>query len=61
LLAGVPFGPTEATMFVIGFKRHMLARLISGGLATTRREIKAGGQTIGHVRITEAGRRSLEG
>jgi hypothetical protein len=26
------------------------------GLVTTQREIKAGGQTIGRVRITEAGR-----
>jgi hypothetical protein len=61
LLAGTPFGATEATMFVNGFTRQMLARLISAGLATTRREVnKAGGQTVGRVRITEAGRQALE-
>jgi hypothetical protein len=61
LLAGTPFGATEATMFVNGVKRQTLVRLIRAGLARTEREIKAGGQTIGRVRITEAGRRTLEG
>jgi hypothetical protein len=54
LLAGTPFGATEAAMFVNGFKRQTLVRLIHAGLATTQREIKATGQTIGRVRITEA-------
>jgi hypothetical protein len=61
LLADTPFGATEATMFVNGFKRQTLVRLIRAGLATTQREIKPGGQTIGRIRITEAGRRALEG
>jgi hypothetical protein len=60
LLAGTPFGATEATMFVHGFTRRALARLIRAGLATAERE-KAGGQLVGRVRITEAGRRALEG
>jgi hypothetical protein len=61
LLAGTPFGATEANMFVNGFTRPTLVRLIRDGLVTTQREIKAGGQTIGRVRITEAGRRALQG
>ncbi len=61
LLASSPFGATETTMFVNGFTRQTLVRLIRAGLATTQREIKAGEQTIGRFRITEAGRRALEG
>jgi hypothetical protein len=62
LLAGIPFGATEAAMFLNGFERQTLVRLIRAGLATTEREdIKAGSQSIGRVRITEAGRRALEG
>jgi hypothetical protein len=60
LLAGSPFGATEATMIVHGFTRRALARLIHAGLATAERE-KAGGHLVGRVRITEAGRRALEG
>jgi hypothetical protein len=58
-LAGTPFGATEAAMFLHGFTRRVLTRLIHAGLATVERE-KAGGQLVGRVRITEAGRRSLE-
>jgi hypothetical protein len=62
LLASSPFGASEAMMFANGFTRRMLARLIRTGLATTQREnLKAGSQSIGRVRITEAGRRALEG
>jgi hypothetical protein len=60
LLAGIPFGATEAAMSANGFARKTLARLIRAGLATIQRE-KAGGQLVGRVRITEAGRRALEG
>jgi hypothetical protein len=60
LLAGTPFGAAEAAMFLHGFTRRVLARLIHAGLAAVQRE-KAGGQTIGRIRITEAGRRTLEG
>jgi hypothetical protein len=62
LLASSPFGASEAMMFANGFTRRMLARLIRTGLAATQREnLKAGSQSIGRVRITEAGRRALEG
>jgi len=60
LLAGTPFGATAATLSVNGFTRQTVVRLIRAGLATTEHEIKAGGQTAGRVRITEAGRRALE-
>jgi hypothetical protein len=56
-LAGIPFGASEAAMFVNGFTRQTLLSLIRAGLITARREIKAGGR---RVRITEAGRRALE-
>ena len=61
LLARAPFGATEAAMSANGFTRTTLVRLIRAGLATTQREIKAGEHNIGRVRITEAGRRALEG
>ncbi len=62
LLAGIPFGVTDTAMFVNGFHRRTLANLIRAGLATVQREnLKAGSQSIGRVRITEAGRRALEG
>jgi hypothetical protein len=61
LLACTPFGVTESAMFLNGFERQTLVRLIRAGLVTTEREIKAGGQTVGRIRITEAGRRALEG
>jgi hypothetical protein len=60
LLAATAFGATETAMFANGFTRKTLASLIRAGLATTEREIKAAGQTVGRVRITEAGRRALE-
>jgi hypothetical protein len=59
-LASIPFGATEAAMLVNGFHRQMLVRLLRAGFITTEHEIKAG-QSIGRVRITEAGRRALEG
>jgi hypothetical protein len=60
LLAGTPLGATEAALFINGFNRQMLARLIRAGLATRQRE-EGGGQIVGRVRITEVGRRALEG
>jgi hypothetical protein len=59
LLADTPFGATEAAMFLHGFTRRVLARLIHIGLATVQRE-KAGGQLVGRVRITDAGRRAIK-
>jgi hypothetical protein len=61
-LASSPFGVSGAIMFAQGFKRRMLANLIRAGLATAQREnIKAGSLAVGRIRITEAGRRALEG
>jgi hypothetical protein len=54
LLAGIPFGATDAAISANGITRKTLARLIRAGLVTTEREVKARGQTIGRVRITEA-------
>jgi hypothetical protein len=48
-------------MFVNGFALVTIVRLVSTGLATTERENLKAGQSIGRVRITEAGRRALEG
>jgi hypothetical protein len=61
LVAGVPFGATEASMFFNGFKRQTLVRLVHTGLATIERENLKAGQSLGRVRITDAGRRALEG
>jgi hypothetical protein len=61
LLAGIPFGATDAAISANGITRQTLVRLIRAGLVTTEREVKAAGQTIGRVRITEAGGRALEG
>jgi hypothetical protein len=57
LLADTPFGATEATMLVNGFKRRTLVRLIRGGLATAQNEISAGGHSkhcIGQKRNEES-------
>jgi hypothetical protein len=59
-LAGIPFGATDAAISANGITRQTLLRLVRAGLAITQREIKAG-ETIGRIRITEAGRRALEG
>ena len=63
LLACSPLGVTEAVMHVHGFTRPMLAKLVRAGLATTaqRETVKTDGQSVGRVRITEAGRRVIEG
>ncbi len=64
LLASSPFGTTEAIMLAHGFTRRTLAGLVRAGLARAQREtIKAGSQPIEveRVRITNAGRRMLEG
>jgi hypothetical protein len=62
LLAGIPFGATEAAMFLNGFKRPTLVRLIRAGLATTEREsLKGRSRSIGRVRITAAGRQAILG
>jgi hypothetical protein len=61
-LSDTPFGATEAAMFLNGFKRPTLVRLIRAGLATTEREsLKGRSRSIGRVRITAAGRQAILG
>jgi hypothetical protein len=60
LLAGTPFGATEATVLAAGFTRRVLVGLIRTGFVTAQSEM-AGGQLVGRLRITQAGRRALEG
>jgi DNA-binding PadR family transcriptional regulator len=59
LLACNPFGATEAIMHVHGFTLPMLATLVRAGLATAQSETGKA-IAVGHIRITDAGRRWLE-
>jgi hypothetical protein len=64
LLAVDPRGLAEALLLTYGFTRDLLAGLVGTGLATAQQQtVKAGGKTIRvvRIRITEAGRRALEG
>jgi hypothetical protein len=64
LLASSPFGAAEAIMLAHGFTRRMLAGLVNAGLATARgNTFRAGGSMIKveRYRITDAGRRVIEG
>jgi hypothetical protein len=64
LLAIDQRGLAEALLLTYGFTRDLLAGLVGTGLATAQRQtVKAGGKTIRvvRIRITEAGRRALEG
>ena len=65
LLANNPFGVNEDLLGVgHGFSRGMTAGLIRAGLALRYRiPLRVGGRTIEvtYVRITDAGRRALEG
>jgi hypothetical protein len=63
LLAKIPGGATEATMFAHGFWPEMLAGLVLAGLATvTTKFVRAGGPVmkVDRYRITAAGRRAVE-
>jgi hypothetical protein len=64
LLAGSPFGCTEAIMLAHGFTVEMLGRLVLGGLATaTPGAMQAGGRPVKvtWLRITDLGRQALAG
>ena len=64
LLAVDQRGLAEALLLTYGFTRDLLGGLVYTGLATAQRQaVKAGGKTIRvvRIRITEAGRRALEG
>ena len=59
LLASSQSGITETFLFARGVTPHMLARLLSSGLATIQRApIKS---ADGRITITDAGRRAIEG
>jgi DNA-binding PadR family transcriptional regulator len=60
LLACNPFGATEAIMHVHGFTRPTLAKLVRAGLATAQSETGKA-IAVGRIRITDAGRRAIEG
>jgi hypothetical protein len=63
LLARIPGGATEATLFAHGFWRETLAGLVLAGLATvTTAFIRAGGpmMKVDRYRITAAGRKAIE-
>jgi len=54
----------ELLVHSYGFRRPTIVGLVSAGLAAAEREVmKAGGETIEvvRVRITEAGRRAIDG
>jgi hypothetical protein len=64
LLAASPDGCTEAIMRAHGFTVPQMAELIRAGLATAIPERRVAGRRkveVMVVRITEAGRRALEG
>ena len=65
LLASSPHGATTKLLVVAhGFEIDMIAGLVRAGLAAEERDVmKAGGKTIEvvRVRITEAGRKAIEG
>jgi hypothetical protein len=64
MLVGDPHGVTEVFLFAHWFTGTMLAGLVRAGLATAQREaVKAGTKTtkVECYRITDAGRRALEG
>jgi hypothetical protein len=67
LLARIPGGATEATLFAHGFWREMLAGLVLAGLATVttafiqgRRPGDESGSLPDHSRRTEGDRRLIE-
>jgi hypothetical protein len=64
LLASCPDGCTEAIMLAHGFTVAQMVELVRAGLASASAErVVAGGRTIevARVRITDAGRRLLNG
>jgi hypothetical protein len=65
LLASSPHGGTKKVLEVAhGVDTDMIAGLVRAGLAAEERDVmKAGGKTIEvvRIRITEAGRKAIEG
>ena len=60
LLACSPFGAAEAIMLTHGFTRGTLAGLVSAGFAMAQHDGDER-RFVGRIRITEAGRRVIEG
>jgi hypothetical protein len=49
-------------MFANGFTHRIVGGLIGAGLATAQREnIKVTSQSVGRIRISDVGRRAIEG
>jgi hypothetical protein len=62
LLACSPFGAGVAIMLTNGFTRGTLAGLVRAGLAMAQHEtVETDRRLVGRIRITEAGRRVIEG
>jgi hypothetical protein len=64
LLAGISNGATEALPLVHGFSHRVLVGLVLAGLATVASEtVRAGRRSISveRYRITDAGRKAIEG
>ena len=64
LLAASPRGNTKGRLLADGFTADMLADLVREGFATAQREtMRVGGRQIRveRYRITDAGRRAIEG
>jgi hypothetical protein len=60
LLANYRHGASEELfVFVHQFKRDTIAGLVRSGLITAKRSMKAGGEMMVRIRITEAGRDAL--
>jgi hypothetical protein len=63
-LASIPNGATEALLLAHGFSHRILAGLVLAGLATVASEPMRSGRQIIRIeqyRITEAGRKAVEG
>jgi hypothetical protein len=62
MLATSPRGFSLSTVMARGFFFEMLQGLVRDGLATSRRDAVGAEKTrVAHLRITEAGRKAIEG
>ena len=64
LLAASPDGATEAILLAHGFTTEQRVELVRAGFASAKGErVVAGGKTmeVARVKITDAGRKALEG
>lgn len=62
LLASSPFGVSKAGMSANGFTHRIVVGLIGAGFVTAQREnTKVTNQSVGRIRISDVGRRAIEG